>query len=572
MRRCPLCDTTYGDEVSTCPLDGARLTGAEHEGSLVGQVVKGRYRVLRKLGEGGMGAVYLAEQLSISRKVALKLLHREFARDREFVQRFHQEAKLAASLNDPRITTVFDFDQGDDGSLFIVMEYLEGTSLNDLIRREGPLDVARAVRLGVQIAEGLGAAHAAGVIHRDIKPQNIMVLAPGDAVKLMDFGIARLGDTGEAHLTRRGALMGTPSYMAPEQIEGRPVSARTDIYAFGVVLYEMLTGTTPFSAPTSTAVLAKQLRDAPRPVRGVRPEVSPLLEQVVMQALEKEPEWRHESMADVVRRLRAAGGLPAQPPPPPVPAVRPMAASPAAAPEPQGATPTMVSAATMVSPSSRGSGIDLAPQTVIARPSPEPASPAPPRGRWWKWAAAGGGIVLVTTGTVAVALYAVRGVAPSSTRQPAVTQDIPKRPPIQPPATTPTPPRLVMSSPRREGLQASRPTQPPSGGLTEPKLTKVPPPQQPADDGEPSPAQPAVRDPIAIRAAVENKLRAAGFLRKSGSDDAGVTVETVGSDGVVRLVGVVRSKDERESVIRLARSVHGVTAVMPRLNVPWSSD
>lgn len=471
MKHCPLCDKTYADDVSTCPLDGGRLFAQRGGDSLLGQVIKSRYRVLRKLGEGGMGTVYLAEQLSISREVALKVLHRQFASDRVFVQRFHREARLAASLNDPRITTVFDFDQGDDGSLFIVMEYLEGTLLNEIIHRERPMDVQRAVRLGIQIADALGAAHAAGVIHRDIKPQNVMVLTPSDRVKLMDFGIARLGDTQDAaQLTRAGMLMGTPNYMAPEQIEGRPVSAKADIYAFGVVLYEMLAGTTPFSAPTSTAVLAKQLRESPPPLRSVRPDVPALVEQVVMQALEKQPEWRQESMADLARRLRAAGGLP-QSEPLRVPAAATSVPAPPRPEHPDGARLT-----------DRG-----------AARSP------------WKLSTALGLGVVFTAGIVTLGLYASGRESRSS------------------PAPT-----LASQTPR------------------------------------------ANRDPIVIRTAVEAKLRGAGLLREHASDELGVTVEGVGPDGIVRLSGVVRNKDDRDAVLRLARSVQGVTGVASRLNVPWT--
>jgi len=470
MQYCPLCDASYADDVSACPLDGARLSAAPAGDTLLGQVIKGRYRVLRKLGEGAMGAVYLAEQLSISRKVALKVLHQQFARDREFVQRFHQEAKLAASLSDPRITTVFDFDRADDGSLFIVMEYLEGTLLSEVIDGERPMPVRRAVRLGLQIADGLGAAHTAGVVHRDIKPQNIMVLSPGDSVKLMDFGIARLGHGQDAaHLTRAGMLIGTPNYMAPEQIEGRPVSAKTDIYAFGVVLYEMLAGKPPFSGPTSIAVLGKQLREPPPPLRSVRPEAPPLLEQVVMQALEKQPESRQPSMADVARRLRIAAGGTAH-------AERP-------------ASPT---APGRLTPSAWTS-------TAVAL------------------------ALLVAAGTVVVLLHGGRTLSPASTASPRVRQSAPTASPPEPAPAT-----VAQTRPLR-------------------------------------------RDPVAIQAAVEAKLRDAGLLRTQGADDRGVTVEAIDPDGVVRLSGVVRSADERDAVLRLTRSVSGVNGVVSRVNVPWTS-
>lgn len=311
MKYCPICEKSYGDEAKVCDVDGATLreagTGVD---AFIGHVIKGRYQVLKKLGAGGMGTVYLAEQVSIGRRVALKVLHGQYAGDEEFVRRFRHEARLAASLNHRNIVTVYDFDQGDDASLFIAMEYVDGQSLTEVIKREGPLDVGRAVRLGVQIGEGLEAAHRAGVIHRDIKPDNIMVMAVGEKeeVKLMDFGIARLRDTGSAtRLTRAGVIMGTPAYMAPEQIEGgADVSERTDIYALGVVLYEMLSGGVPFRASTPGSVLIKQLREVPVSLIKLRREVPAGVEKVVMQALEKKPQKRQRDMGEVAQGLKQA--------------------------------------------------------------------------------------------------------------------------------------------------------------------------------------------------------------------------------------------------------------------------
>lgn len=304
MKYCPICEKNYGDETASCEIDGATLRESGRRDTLIGKVVKGRYRVLEKIGEGGMGAVYLAEQVAISRKVALKVLHTDYARDEEFVKRFRQEAKLAASLNHHNVVTIFDFDQADDGSLYIVMEYVGGKNLARVVR-EGPMEIRRALRLAVQIAEGLTAAHRAGVIHRDVKPENIMVVGAVEEIKLMDFGISRLRDTGGAsRLTRSGTIMGTPAYMAPEQIEGEEVSERTDIYAFGIVLYEMLSGSVPFQARTPEAVLIKHLQETAVPLRKIRREVPSLVERAVTQALEKEATSRQSSMQAVVEILK----------------------------------------------------------------------------------------------------------------------------------------------------------------------------------------------------------------------------------------------------------------------------
>jgi serine/threonine protein kinase len=309
MKYCPLCAKNYGDETEFCEVDGAILRISGKKDPYLGNVIRGRYQVLSKLGEGGMGTVYLAEQVSVGRKVAIKFLLGNYATDDAFISRFRREARLAASLNHRNIVILYDFDQANDGTLFIVMEYLSGQKLSDVIRRDGPLEIGRATRLGLQIADGLEAAHRAGVIHRDIKPDNIMV-AGADAseeIKLMDFGIARLRDPGNAsQITRAGLIVGTPAYMAPEQVDGGEVSDKTDTYALGVVLYEMLSGSVPFTAATPGAVLIKHMQEIPVPLRKLRRELPASVERVVMQALEKEPQKRQGNMSEVVEQLRIA--------------------------------------------------------------------------------------------------------------------------------------------------------------------------------------------------------------------------------------------------------------------------
>ena len=307
MKYCPICERIYADEVGVCDVDGGILRdSAPKQDTFVGKTIKHRYRVIEKLGEGGMSVVYLAEQINIERKVALKVLHGEYARDETFVRRFRQEAKLAASLNHRNVIQIYDFDQGEDGNLFIAMEYLVGRNLKEVICA-GTLEISQAVHLGIQIADGLGAAHRAGVIHRDIKPENIMVVGREDEVKLMDFGIARLREAGAStRLTRAGMIMGTPAYMAPEQIEGREINERTDIYAFGIVLYEMLSKRVPFTAPTPATILMKHLKETPVPLRKLRREIPAQLERIVTQALEKQPERRPANMEQIAASLHKA--------------------------------------------------------------------------------------------------------------------------------------------------------------------------------------------------------------------------------------------------------------------------
>jgi len=271
---------------------------------LIGQTIRGRFRVMRKLGEGGMGVVYLADQVNFHRKVALKVLHGYYTRDEEFIERFQREARLAAMLNHAHIVTVYDFDRREDGSLFIAMEYVEGRNLRDIIQRGG-MGLREAVCFARQIAEGLDTAHRAGVIHRDIKPENIMVSSTNNEVKLMDFGIASMKDAeGMSRITRTGTIVGTPTYMAPERIERGQTDEKTDIYSFGILLYEMLTGDVPFSAPTPAAILIQQLQKVPRSLRAIRAEIPASLEEVVMQALEKEPQKRQVNIGTIARTLR----------------------------------------------------------------------------------------------------------------------------------------------------------------------------------------------------------------------------------------------------------------------------
>jgi serine/threonine protein kinase len=307
MKYCPICDKDFGDEVTICDVDGSVLRDrTPRPDTLVGRTIRGRYRVLERLGEGGMAIVYLAEQINVERKVALKVLHGRYSEDEEFVKRFRQEARLAASLNHSSVIRIYDFDQAADGMLFIAMEYLKGRNLKEFIQAR-VVDVEKAVGFGIQIAEGLATAHRAGVIHRDVKPENIMVLSGDQDIKLMDFGIARLRESDAAtRLTRAGIIMGTPLYMAPEQIEGGDVTERTDIYAFGIVLYEMLSGTVPFRAPTPSAVLMKHLKEVPMPLRKLRGEIPASIERIVIQTLEKKPDRRPKTMDQVASALRDA--------------------------------------------------------------------------------------------------------------------------------------------------------------------------------------------------------------------------------------------------------------------------
>jgi eukaryotic-like serine/threonine-protein kinase len=265
------------------------------------EVVSGRYRVLRKLGGGGMADVYLCEDLTLGRRVALKVLLQRFLSDPTFVERFRREAKAAAGLNHPNLVSIYDWGEVD-GTYFIVMEYVEGETLKELVRRQGRLSGNEAVRISLQLLAAIEFAHREGIVHRDIKPQNVMLDTNGN-VKVMDFGIARAGDSG---MTEAGSILGTAQYLAPEQARGLPVDERSDLYSVGIVLYEMLTGTVPFKGDSAVTVALKHVNEmAPEPAQLV-PGMPYSLNQIVMKAIAKDPDLRYQSADQFSRDLHAA--------------------------------------------------------------------------------------------------------------------------------------------------------------------------------------------------------------------------------------------------------------------------
>jgi beta-lactam-binding protein with PASTA domain/predicted Ser/Thr protein kinase len=268
-----------------------------------GAIIDGRYRVLSRVGAGGMADVYLAQDEQLGREVAVKLLHRRFAEDPDFVERFRREAQSAASLSHPNVVSVFD--RGEfDGTYYIAMEYLPGRSLKQLIREEAPLDPGRAVDLTVQILKAARFAHRRGVIHRDLKPHNVIV-DDNDHVKVTDFGIARAG---ASDMTETGSIMGTAQYLSPEQAQGLAVSAPSDLYSVAIVLYEMLTGRVPFDGESAVTIALKHVSEAPIPPSQLNPAVSPALDQVVMWALNKDPADRPADADQFITALEQVRG------------------------------------------------------------------------------------------------------------------------------------------------------------------------------------------------------------------------------------------------------------------------
>ena len=266
-------------------------------------LVDSRYRILRRIGSGGMADVYCAEDIHLGRQVALKVLHRRFAQDQEFVERFRREASAAAGLAHPNVVGVFDRGR-HDGTYYIAMEHLGGRTLKEIVEAEAPLAQERVIELGLQILQAAGFAHRHSVIHRDFKPHNVIVDEQGHA-KVTDFGIARAG---ASEMTETGSIMGTAQYLSPEQAQGHAVTATSDLYSIGVLLYEMLAGRLPFEGDSAVSIALKHLSEPPPPISQLRPDVHPALESVVMAALAKDPARRWQSAEQFGEALTAAGG------------------------------------------------------------------------------------------------------------------------------------------------------------------------------------------------------------------------------------------------------------------------
>jgi serine/threonine-protein kinase len=326
--------------------------------TLINMLFDGRYRIVRKLGSGGMADVYLAEDEELGRRIAIKILNDRHANDEQFVERFRREAKNAAGLSHPNIVSIYDRGEAE-GTYYIAMEYLDGRSLKELVVARGPLPIGDAIAATRQVLAALRFAHRKGVVHRDIKPHNVMADADG-RLKVTDFGIARAG---VSQMTEAGSIIGTAQYLSPEQARGAAVDQRSDLYSVGVVLYEMLTGKTPFTGETPVEIAMKHLSDPPRPPSLERPDISPDLDMVVLRALAKSPDDRFQTAEEMDGELeRVSQGL--------------------------GVTAATADAATMVL-----SGADAAATSVIpprrppsaTRPSYRYAEPPPRRRPFWPW-------------------------------------------------------------------------------------------------------------------------------------------------------------------------------------------
>ncbi len=382
MKSCPHCGRTFEDHVQYCPIDGETLGGTTALGSdgratpevFVGLVLDKKYRLDKEIGRGGMGAVYRATHLMMDSPVAVKLLNRNLVDDEQAVERFRREARAAARIRHPNAVSVTDFGVSQNGIVYLVMEYLEGSDLGTRLRQDKILSPDNAVRIIVQVCAAVAKAHSRGVIHRDLKPENVWLLIDDDSgeerVKVLDFGIAKLKSQEKtiANLTQSGTIVGTPQYMSPEQARGEDLDPRSDIYSLGVMLYEMLSGKRPIDGANPMSVAVRQSTEIPEPLRSVNPRLPPQIEGVVMRALEKDRAKRQESAAELAKQLlvamESAGGATLRIPHTALPESMELAADPDISVSPEASFPP---------------DLRFAPRLTTPIPHPDAMNPSDPR-------------------------------------------------------------------------------------------------------------------------------------------------------------------------------------------------
>ena len=317
LKVCPHCGTEYETAARFCPADGTALRPKGSD-SLIGSVLAERYHILKRIGEGGMGRVYLGEHVKMNRQCAVKVMSPALVNDTESASRFAREASSAARIIHPNVAAVFDYGESE-GLVYLVMEYVDGEPLSRLLARESPFALERAVDLARQIADGLGAAHELGIVHRDLKPDNILVTrsrSGREVAKVVDFGIAKAMQEGAGEaLTRTGLVIGTPEFMSPEQLLGDPIDARSDLYALGCILHLMLTAAPAFDAPTREQMIKRRLSENPPHAQELDPGIPDSIDRVIVKLLARTPDERYGSAAEVrdalsgthARRLSADG-------------------------------------------------------------------------------------------------------------------------------------------------------------------------------------------------------------------------------------------------------------------------
>jgi serine/threonine protein kinase len=343
VKVCPQCGSEYETGDRFCPKDGTSLRPKAAGDPLIGRVIADRYLVLARIGEGGMGRVYLAEHVKMTRQCAIKVMNPSLVTDPDSLQRFAREASNAARILHPNVAAVFDYGEADK-IVYLVMEYVDGESLSTVIARDGPLDPRRAIEIARQVADGLSAAHELGIVHRDLKPDNVILAhtrGGKEIAKVVDFGIAKaIAEAPQDALTRSGLVIGTPEYMSPEQLLGDPVDERADIYSLGCILYQMLTGAQAFTADTREQMIRRRLHETPPHVRDFDPALPRRLDTLIVHMLARSPTDRLGSAAEARDQLDPAltlGGWD----PSTLTAARRLSPAPRLSPLPRGSDPSL---------------------------------------------------------------------------------------------------------------------------------------------------------------------------------------------------------------------------------------
>lgn len=307
MKRCPKCKQEFETGTIFCPHDGEKLITVDGDDPLIGELLDGKYLIESKVARGGTATVYRSKHVQLEIPVALKVMHPHLTMDKTAVERFRREAVAAMQIRHPNAIGVLDFAITNSGMVYVVTEFLSGVTLRERISEGYQFTLAEANEIMQQICAAVAVAHKRNIIHRDLKPDNIFIHEDNfqQIVKVLDFGIAKIGESQQTtpKLTRQGFVLGTPHYMSPEQCHGKDIDVRSDVYSLGVMLYELLTGTVPFQGNSYSAIVIKKMREAPKPIYELRPELPALVNAVVMHALNKNPEERPESVQMFAREL-----------------------------------------------------------------------------------------------------------------------------------------------------------------------------------------------------------------------------------------------------------------------------
>ena len=539
MPVCSTCGTRYGSTVRICIRDGTPLVAGRTDDTNLGKLLDGKYRIDAFISGGGMGSVYRATHVMLGKAVAVKVIRNELVTSDDVVRRFQREARAAATLDHPNIVTVHDLGQADDGTLYIAMELIDGPSLKEAIRRDGPMPAGRAIDILRQVASALSVAHQKQIVHRDLKSQNLMLASDssGDVtVKLVDFGIAKTFDEPAVQLTEAGFVLGTPHYMSPEQAAGKPVDHRADVYSLGVILYEMLVGDVPFGDASTTSILLKLMTEVPDPPSRRRADVivPPGLEAIAMRCLEKDPDKRFQSATEFADALANSLGPAARYQAPADSVVGAGFSRPAAV------EPTVVRAAAVVPP--------------IPRTHPR------------SWVLAG----LLVAGIPIVGALAFGMVTPRLSPEPvpprvaevSLPPERPAPPPVQPPAKVPPP---IVVAPR--AIVERRPTPAPAPAVQLPAPVPAP-PQAPPSRPEHPPVFVQCDGPPQLCSSVRGEIVSA--FRRSDLPVVGNPEQAeIELTAVVGILGQTTSADFGTPMVTTTYSVdlvaesHGTEIAMP---------